>query len=270
MILDSMEERCGTMARVLQTIIPWLALAMLCGCGPSELHFKIRFDEIEGLKGGDSILFEGNSVGKVDEVQYTQDGDYLVEVTIQPNFANTATRNSQFFIIDNPQAEGKKAIEIIQEKSGGELLRDGEIVAGSVKPTMFQAVFDRLQKQARHYQGQMDEDLEKFKESLRQSSQELEGELENTLDDLSEQFSQFAEEIQKVPDSQELKRLEESLNRLAEEMTRSQETVRKKIQTELIPEIQERLDRLRDKLEKYDRQDEMDPLNRQLDELRKV
>lgn len=258
------------MAKVLRTVIAFSALLMLWGCGPSELHFKIRFGEIMGLKSGDSLLFEGNSVGRVDNVVYTKDGDYLVEVTIQPNFTNTATRDSQFFIIDAPQAEGKKAIEIQQEKSGGEVLQDGEIVAGSVKPTVFQSVFDRLQKKARRYQGQMDEDLETFKESLRQSSQQLEADLESTLDDLSEQFSQWSEEMQQLPDSQELKKMEESLDRLADEMARSQEAVREKIQNEVIPEIQKRLDRLRQSLEPYDRQYEIDPMDRQLNEMRRL
>lgn len=258
------------MAKAFRISSVFFVLLILCGCGPKALHFKIRFDQIMGLKAGDSLIFEGNSVGSVDEVSYTQAGDYLVTVTIKPNFSNTATRNSRFFIADDPGAEGKKAIEITQEHAGGELLRDGEIVDGSERPNVFQELLDRLQKEAHRYQGQADDYLQKFKESLHQSAQELDAELESTLDGLSEQFSRFSEEEGNAPDSQELKTLEERLARLAEEASRAQQAIREKIKKEVIPKIQERLDQLRESLKQHHRQEEMAPLDREMRRLQKV
>lgn len=270
MMLPYSETRLATMANALRISILFLALLTFCGCGPKASHFKIRFDRIMGLKAGDSLLFEGNLVGSVKAVSYTKDGDYLVGVTIKPNFSNAATRNSRFFIINNPGAGGKKAIEITQENTGGELLRDGEIVNGSAMPNLFKTVFDRLQEEARRYQGQVNDNFEKFNESIQQRAQELAGQIEGTLDDLSNQLSRFSEENQKVPDNQELKTLEESLARLAEELSRSQQAIREKFKKEVIPKIQERLDRLRESLKRYNRQKEMVPLDRELNELRKA
>jgi len=247
-----------------------VAFLTLFGCQAGDLHFKIRFDDIMGLKSGDSLIFEGNSIGKVDNVVYTKDGDYLVEVMIQSNFTNAATRDSQFYITTDPQIEGKKAIEIIQKKAGGEVLRDGETVAGLVKPMVFREVLDHLQREARRYQEQLDDDFERLKERLQYNFQRLGEGLEETLDDLSAQFKRFSEKIQQVPDSQELKTLEESLDRLTEEMARSQKAIRAKMKTEVIPEIQKRLNLLRERLERRNRQDEIDPLDRQLNEMREI
>ena len=94
------------------------------GCQKSGLDFKIRFDEIQGLKAGVGIIFEASRVGSVQKVVYTSDGDYLVEAAVEPNFSNAATRDSQFYIVEDPQTAGKKAIQIVQTKSGGAVLRD--------------------------------------------------------------------------------------------------------------------------------------------------
>jgi len=245
-------------------------LLTTCSCRTDELDFNIRFDEIEGLKAGHGVLFKGNTVGEVDNVVYTEAGDFLVKVAIQSSFASAATRDSHFYIVDDPQTEGEKAIEIIQEKAGGEELRSGETVNGSVRPTIFNDLLTRLQKKVSRYQDQFDIDVEKLKESIRQDAQEMERGLENTLDELSDEFSQFAEEVQKVPDSEELKQLEAALDRLAAEIRNSQRDIREKIQNELVPEIQKRLNILREKLEKYNRQNEIDPLDRQLKEIQTI
>jgi hypothetical protein len=270
MMLHNIESELGTMAKIYRISVILFILFTLSGCGRNELHFKIRFNHIMGLKAGDKLLFESNSVGSVEKVLYTRDGDYLVDIAVKSNFSNAATRHSQFFIVEDPSAEGSKAIEIIQEKTGGDQLRDGEIVTGSEKPDVFQALLGSLQKETHRFQEQTDDYFEKLKESLHQSIRKLEGELEDTLDGLAEQFSRFSGEGQKAPDSNELKTLEESLAGLAEEVARSQEVIREKIKKEVVPKIQEHLDRLRENLQQYNRQEEMTPLDRQLEELRKV
>ena len=258
------------MSNVLRICICFAALLSVYSCQPDELNFNIRFDQIRGLKAGDSVFFEDNKVGQVENVVYTRDGDYLVKVIIQPNFSNTATRNSKFYIANSPQAEGKRAIEIVQEETGGAVLENGATVTGSVRPTIFKEIFEHFKNDSGQYQDRFDNDFEKFMANLRRGSEELEAGLEGALEDLSEQFSSLSEELRQVPDSRELKKLEETLNRLAEEMKQSQKVVREKIKNEVIPEIQKRLEILRDYLEQHNRQNEIDPLERQLNDIRET
>ena len=53
-------------------------------------------------------------------------------------------------------------------------------------------------------------------------------------------------------------------------MAGSQEAVREKMKTDVIPEIQKRLNLMRERLERYNRQDEIDPLDRQLNEMKEI
>ena len=85
---------------------------VLPACEKNGLDFKIRFDQVQGLKKGDSVIFEQNHIGLVDRVVYTGQGNFLVDVNISANFTPTATEHSRFFIISNPMQKNSKAIEI--------------------------------------------------------------------------------------------------------------------------------------------------------------
>ena len=81
------------------------------------VDFKVKFDQIYGLKGGDRVIYELNHIGDVKNVFYEKGGIYNVDVTIESNFTNAITEYSKFFIIDDPIKEGEKAIEVLGEKS---------------------------------------------------------------------------------------------------------------------------------------------------------
>ena len=96
-----------------------IVISTLSGCGNHALDLKIRYKEIHGLKNGDRIVFEDKQIGKVDQVSYTQNGSYLVDISIKNEFADLATENSEFFITSDPLTEAQKSIEMIQIQSGG-------------------------------------------------------------------------------------------------------------------------------------------------------
>ena len=218
------------------------------------------------MKSGDEIVFDGNRVGKVEKVIYTQDGDYLVDASVQPEFIYCVTRDSEFYITDDTGLKEKKVIEIVQKNPGGVVLSEGEIVNGSVKPKIFEHIFNGIQEEAVRTQDQLETQFENLKKSLQRNSKNL----ENTLDELAEQFSNLSEKLEKVPDSQEVKKLEEMLGLLADELEQSQKAIREKIQNEVIPEIQERINELRESLKRDNREDEIDLLDSHLKEMRKI
>ena len=240
------------------------ALMVVSCCQSGELNFRIRFEEIGGLKSGDEIIFDGSTVGKVGKVLYTQDGDYIVDASVKHEFVYSVTRDSEFYITNDPRLEETKVVEIVQKKTGGVVLSNGEIVNGSVKPTILEHIFDSIQEEAHRTQDQLEVQIENFKKSLQRNSKSL----GNTLDELAEQFSNLSEKLEKVPDSQEMKKLEEKLGLLADELEQSQKTIREKIQKDFIPEIQKRINKLRESLERYNRENEIDPLDSQLKKMR--
>ena len=208
------------------------------GCKESPLRIKARYDQIQGLKEDDRVIFEQNHVGQVTGVFYSEHGHYVVDFAIERRFANAATEHAEFFIIGDPQNEGQKAIEMIQTRRGGSPLQDGATVQGSTKSS---AVF-----------GQMREDFEKG------------------LDGFKEQFEQFFEDLRSVPENEEVKKLEKELERLAETMKRSSKSVQEKIQKELLPRLKEEIGKLRERLRKFGREEELEPLDTQMEKIMEI
>ncbi|MBC8418815.1 MAG: hypothetical protein ISR62_06810 [Desulfobacteraceae bacterium] len=218
-----------------------LTLLMLCSAVwgyTNGLDIKVRFSQIEGLKQGDRVIFELNHIGTVTGTSYSQAGDYVAEVRIKQNFKKAATEHSRFFIVTDPADKANRAIEMIRIKKGGLPLEGGVTVEGA---TRFSALF-----------GQMGEDLEK------------------TITDLRKRFDHFSEDMKGLPESEEFKNLQKELDRLLEEMKRSGSAFREKMQKEILPRLQEELEKLKERLRKLGREKEVEPLEVQMEEMRKI
>lgn len=208
------------------------------GCEAKNLNLFVRFDHIDGLKSNDSIIFETNRIGKVDEVTYTKKGDYLVEMMIHNACTNAATEHVRFYIVSDPQNNGRSAVEMIQILKGGKQLRKNTVLEGSSKSS---AIIERLGK-----------DLEEGMESFRK------------------EFNEFAEELKKVPDSEEFKKFEDELVNLYEKMKRSGKEVRETIQKEILPRLEQELENLRKRLHEKGQEDELKPLEIKMEEIKKI
>ena len=197
------------------------------GCKENAHHIKVKYDQVYGLKKGGRVLFEHNHVGQVTAVFYSKEGYYLVSLSIKKSFANTATEHSRFIIIADPQDEKNKAIEIIQVQKGGSPLQDGAIVDGSTKSSEFF--------------GHMRDELDKG------------------IENLKEQFDKFSEEIKRVPESDEFKKLKKELDVLLEELKKSGKSVKEKIEKELLPQIEKEVEKLRERLREFEQKKESKP-----------
>ena len=223
---------------VRKILILLLLTLVFVGCKESGLNLKIRYDQIQGLKEGDRVIFEQTHIGRVASVFYSEDGYYVVEVAIKKDFANAATEHSRFLITPDPLNENEKAIEIIQTPRGGTPLTDGATVIGT----------------------------ERSSERVKQPWDNF----GKTLDDLKKQFEEFAEDLRKIPESEEFKKLQKELERLLEQMKKSGDAAREKIQKELLPRLKREMEELREKLEKLGREKEVEPLEVQMEKLRKI
>ena len=215
-------------------MLPLIFLA----CTESGLNLKIRYDQVQGLKQGDRVMFEENHIGMVEGVNYSDEGFYLVEIKIKKDFAKAATEHSRFFIITDSQDKSHKAVEMIQTRKGGALLQDNIIVNGSTRSS---ALFDQLIKG-----------------------------FERGFEDFEKQFEQFSEDLSEIPESEEFKRLENELKYLYEEMKRSGKEMQEKIQKELLPRLKEELEKLRERLQKDGREEELKPLEIELEKIKKI
>jgi paraquat-inducible protein B len=202
------------------------------GCKENAHHIKVKYDQIYDLKKGERVLFEQNHIGQVTEVFYSKEGYYLVSLAIKKSFANAATEHSRFIIIVDPQDKKNKAIEIIQAKKGGAPLQEGAIVDGSTKSSEFF--------------GPMRDELDKG------------------IENLKEQFDKFSEEIKRIPESDEFKKLKKELDVLLEELKKSGKSVKEKIEKQLLPQIEKEVEKLRERLREFEQKKESKPNDDQL------
>ena len=224
---------------MLKKIVILVIISMIgLGCEAENLNLFIRFDHIDGLRSGDSLIFETNRIGKVDEVTYTKKGDYLAELMIYKAYANAATEHARFYIISDPQNNGRSAVEMIQILIGGRPLQSNTVLEGSDKSSV---IIERLGK-----------DLEKGMESFRK------------------EFNEFAEELKKIPDSEAFKKLEDELANIYEKMKQSGKDVREMIQKEILPRIEQELENLKKRLYEKGKEDELKPLEIKMEEIKKI
>ncbi|MDM8544548.1 MlaD family protein [Desulfococcaceae bacterium HSG9] len=210
-----------------KAIILICILILAGGCWKTGLDLNIRFDRAQGIEVKDRVVFEGNHIGSVTKVHYADSGDYIISVTIESDFTNTATEDSQFFIIDDPQNAPHKAVDVLLTKKGGALLADGATVTGSVKPSPVANLFNQLA-------------------SGWSIGMKLFG---DQLGDWQKQFDSFSKELENIPDSEAYKQLQAEFNRLVERMKHSGDDVRDTIQNEILPRLQEEMDKMKKRLE---------------------
>jgi ABC-type transporter Mla subunit MlaD len=213
-------------------------MLFVAGCSEEGLTFKVRFPEINGLRADDPVVHEQNKIGKVIEITYTKEGDYLVQVVIAKEFIHATTSNSRFFIGRNPQDETKKTVEVVNSIKGGEPLAKGVTVEGSSRTA---AALDQFL-----------------------------GSMKDTLKDLQGTLDEMTEPLRKFPDSDEMKRLREQMNDLMEALKQGGAEAHERFEKEILPELQKKMDELRERLKKFGREKEMDPLEKEMKDLKRI
>ena len=249
------------------TLVCMSLFLLVWGCSENSLTFQVRFPAISGLKQNDLVYFDKNEIGQVKKVIYTKQGDYLVEVEIASGFKNTATENSRFYIEHSPAKQLNMALIVEQERPGGVVLENGTVVQGSARNGYFAEILSDLQKKVGAAQNELNKAFEELKKSLDATSEKLDRQLEATLEDLSDQFNSFADELGKIPDSEEVKRLEESFKLFGDEFQKAQKNVQNYLRNEIIPQFRMELERLRKQLKKEGRDEELKKIDKQIKEI---
>ena len=208
-------------------VIFLFVLILSGGCLKSGLNVDVRFDQARGIKAKDRVIFEGNPIGVVEKMTYTEAGDYLVSIHIDSNFTNAATDYAKFYIIEDPGRDQAKAIEVQLTAKGGTVLADGSKVDGSVKPSPAADLLNKLS----------------IGMGIGMKA------LGDQMGDWREKFDAFTKDLESIPDSEAYKQLEKEFDRLVTEMKNSSAEVQKKIETDILPRLKEEMDKIQKRLE---------------------
>ena len=207
-------------------------------CKGNALNLKIRFDQVHGLKPGNNVVFGENHIGTVKKVFYSDQGDFVVDIAINRDFANTATEYTRFFIAVDPLDGENKAVELAHIRPGGRLLQNNDTIEGSTQTAVF---------------------FQQFSDGIEQGVRVIE-----------EQLKQFSEDVQRIPESEAFREIENELKLLTEEMKRSGQATREKIKNEVLPQIKQEMEKLRKRLRELGREEEMKPLDTEFEKARKT
>ena len=55
---------------------------VLIGCVETTHNFKIRFNDIQGLRKNDRVFLDNTAIGEVTDIEYTDKGNSLVSVAV--------------------------------------------------------------------------------------------------------------------------------------------------------------------------------------------
>lgn len=216
-----------------------VCMALLSGaCRSTNIEINVLYDRIAGLVVDDRVMFDGRGAGVVESIEYARDGTYAVQLSVDKGFSSALTEHAQFFIVDDPERAGGKAVEIRLLRSGGRLLSSGASVQGAY------SAFDVSRK----LQKDIESGVLYFKGAL----------------------EKFGRDIQTFAESKEYHDLKRSLEGLAEEMARKEKAARETVKRQWLPKIQRELDDLRKRLKQLGRENEMAPLEEQVERLRRI
>lgn len=250
-----------------------LLLALLWfiwGCEESPLKLSIRFELLDGLKSNSPVLFEETSIGQVEKIVSTENGDFLVFVSITPEHKDKSTENSKFYILPDPAHSHAKAVVIEQYPAGGLILKNGSLVQGEPKRTLLGSIMTDLKKSTDKASGKLRETVEDVKESVSENSRRFKEQMNETLDEIDRFFEELGKSVESSVSDEELEKLQKSLDDFITEFNRSSDEAQKKLREEVIPGIKEYLEDLREELEEDNRDFEVEKIDLKIDKISRI
>lgn len=191
-------------------LLPLAILLLLAGCLESALHLSVRLQRVDGLAAGDAVVFRGQPVGEVDQVEYSPAGVFLAHIHIAAEYREAATTATRFYLADDPAQPGKRRIEV-EHPGGGQALAENAVVDGGNRSGLgglfpFDAILQGMGEGLRQFRGQV-EQLQRGLEKLPQSEDAKK--LEEEWQRLMEQLDQAGKNAEKDWEPRLRQRLEE-------------------------------------------------------------
>ena len=210
----------------MRTILLAVILGALILSGCTGSRFSVSFDQIQGLKVEDPVLFKSTPVGQVEKIVYTADGTFLVTLTIADDFAFVATDHSRFYIGRTPD---RRAVIIEQAQPGGKKIQKDAVVQGEDRTPRGRFTWLMKQLEARiltllsdieeipetEQYDRLKEKLEALETWLKTSGKAASKTFETEiLPRLEEKIHALAERLRRMGESDKARRLEEELDKL--------------------------------------------------------
>lgn len=211
-----------------------LSAAVVTSC--AGYQFVISFDQVNGLKQNDPVIFEGSTVGQVKKITYTQEGTFEVSVEISESFSDCATENSRFFIGNAPENPSARAVIIEQSQTGGKKIPADAVVDGSTKSQADIAA-----------------------ESLEQMWQAMGKKMNNLM-----------KQLETIPETEEYQALKDTMAELEQKLKSSGQKMGDTLKNDILPRLEEKIKALADSLRQQGKEHQAEKLEKDFDRLQKI
>jgi len=198
---------------------------ILIGCIETTHNFKVRFDDVQGLRKYDQVYFDKTAIGEVTGIEYIESGSYLVSLAVEDRFSSLPKDTSTFYIDSNPDTDSEKVVRIIQINEGGSKIEKKAIVDGQSK---YAAIYSQIANK------------------LHKNIYVMEYEI-------NEVFKGF----QSLSESEQIKQIERQLDKILAELDNLSVEMRHKFKTEILPGIKEQIEELRRRLEEIGKEEKL-------------
>jgi hypothetical protein len=207
-------------------------LVLACSARPRVL---VLYDNPQGLKPGDRVLFDSQVIGSVGDFDANPKGETTVPLYINKPYRSKVTDKSRFVIEDDPLKTGSQSVRMVQLSPGGNPLPDEAVVVGSNPLGL----------------------------TMEKGSSGFADALEDILKGLEKQISD-------LPVEQWKKELERQLDFLNQQVAKGTEEARRAFRKEILPRVEQAVQELLRQLKKLGKEDEGKTLERKLDQLERT
>jgi ABC-type transporter Mla subunit MlaD len=198
---------------------------VIIGCIGTTHNFKVRFNDIQGLRENDQVYFDKTAIGKVTNIEYTDTGSYLISIAVEDQFSSLPKDTSTFYIDSNPDTESQKVLRIIQIRDGGNKIEKRAIVDGQSK---YASIYGQI--------------ANKFRKNIHAMEFEI---------------NEFLNGFQNLSESEQIKQIERQLDEILAEIDHLSVEMRHKFKTEILPNINEQIEKLRRQLEELGKEEKL-------------
>ncbi len=212
-----------------------LCTLVIAGYGGSTLNFTVQFNEIVDLRKSNPVYFDTIRIGIVNAIEYTDTGDYRVQVAVENQYASLPKDSSTYYIDTDPENYAQKALRIIQVHEGGQVLKQNALVNGQSK---YAVIYDQI--------------TNKFRKNLRVMESEI---------------TELFRDLQSLSEEEQIKQLENQLEKILDDIENLSTQVKKKLETEILPRIKEQLDDLKGRLKQNGREEKLNDAEEKLDKI---
>jgi len=210
--------------------------AFITGCFDGTHDFKIRFGDVHGLRKGDPVYFEESVIGNVEAIEYTDAGLFLVSVSIQKDFASSATDKSKFYVDAEPQRIEQKLIRVVQLEKGGNKIEEDAIVDGHTK---YAVLYEQ-------FAYQLGKNISIFESGI----------------------NEFLRALQGFSTDEQMKEIERQLDDIIADLGNMSREMKFKLENEILPLLREKIEDLRKNLEGTGQEEEIEHLDRKMETIK--